>query len=57
MLGTGSVAAGTSDFNHDGYADLLLQNGQQLAEWRMNGTAIQPGSGGIGALGAGWNLL
>ena len=49
--------AGTGDFNNDGHADLLLQNSQQLTEWLMNGTAIQPGSGGIGALGTGWDLL
>ena len=44
----------TSDFNGDGTTDILLQNSQQLAEWQMNGTAIQPGSGGIGTLGTGW---
>jgi hypothetical protein len=47
--------ARTGDFNNDGHADLLLQNGQQLAGWLMNGTAIQSGSGSIGTLGAGWH--
>ena len=48
--------AGTGDFNGDGSADLLLQSGQQLAEWLMNGTQILPGSGNMGALGPGWTV-
>jgi FG-GAP repeat len=43
----------TTDFNGDGINDVLLQNGQQLAEWQMGGSAAI-GGGTIGALGAGW---
>jgi len=37
-LGTGWSVAGTGAFSGSGQADLLLQNGQQLAIWEMNGT-------------------
>jgi hypothetical protein len=48
-LGTGWAASGTADFNRDGLGDILLQNGQQLAEWQMNGTSVI-GGGTIGTL-------
>ena len=54
-LGVGWMVAGTGDFNADGRADILLQNGQQLALWEMNGPSILGGSGGIGTtLPTGW---
>ncbi len=37
-------------------SDFLLQNGQQLALWEMNGTTVQVGSGSIGTLGSGWTV-
>jgi hypothetical protein len=56
-LGSGWTLAGNGDFNNDGCADLLLQNGQSLAEWLLNGTQVIAGSGGAGTLGSGWDLL
>ena len=38
-LGAGWFALGAGDFNDNASDDLLLQNGQQLAMWQMNGTA------------------
>ena len=52
---TANPSMGTNDFNGDGYSDILLQLGQQFAEWQMNGTSLT-GGGNIGALGAGWAL-
>jgi glucose/arabinose dehydrogenase len=50
------LAPTARDFNGDGYSDILLQKGQLLAEWPMNGTQIQPGHGVIGELGVGWSV-
>jgi FG-GAP-like repeat/FG-GAP repeat/Peptidase M66 len=60
-LGAGwvSTSAGdksTSDFNGDGYSDILLQNGQQLAEWQMNGTSTIA-SGVIDTLATDWSVV
>jgi hypothetical protein len=54
-LGSGWSVVGTQDFNNDGRADLLLQNGQTPAEWQMNGTTVI-GGGTIGTLPAQWSL-
>ena len=54
VLGYDLAPAAAGVLNSAGASDILLQNGQQLAEWQMNGTAIQPGSGSIGTLGTGW---
>ena len=53
-LGAGWLVAGIGDFTDDLNADILLQNGQQLALWAMKGTSVIGGSGNIGTLGAGW---
>jgi hypothetical protein len=55
-LGAGWTLAGNGDFNGDSHADLLLQNGSQLAEWLLNGATVI-GGGGIGSLAPGWDLL
>ncbi|MCG6206407.1 M10 family metallopeptidase C-terminal domain-containing protein [Rhodopseudomonas sp. HC1] len=52
-----STATVRNDFNGDGRSDLLLQNGQVLAEWLISGTSVLAGSGGLAsALGSGWSV-
>jgi len=53
-LTTGWSVAAVGDYNGNGHADILLQNGQTLAVWEMNGTTILPGSGIVGTLATGW---
>ena len=54
----GEAVVAYSTSGAPGHADILLQNGQQLAEWRMNGTQMLPGSGNINpALSAGWSVV
>ena len=56
-LGGGSTIVGTGDFNGDGSADLLLQNGQTLSESLLNGSSVLPGSGNVDTpLIAGWSV-
>src|SRR5260370_513573 len=55
MINPGWTIAGIADFNHDGNADILFQNGQQLSLWEMNGPQLV-GVGDFGPLNPGWTI-
>ena len=55
-LGAGWSVSGVGDFSHHGSSDLLLQSGQQFAEWQLNGTSVV-GGGDIGTLGTPWTSV
>ncbi len=43
------------DFDGNGRSDILLQNGQQMAIWQVNGTQLE-GGGDFGVLADGWSV-